>query len=99
VSNINLYNFTRRVPCGVSLSTFELIPAVATAQPGAMVTALFCQRLQSLSVLFSLKAFTDFFNFTNLCEVNEVRPNVVDFEQTASSTETNSAQQNRVDYE
>jgi len=38
VSNINLYNFTRRVPCGVSLSTFELIPAVATAQPGALVT-------------------------------------------------------------
>ena len=38
MTNINLYNFTRRVPCGVSLSTFELIPAVATAQPGALVT-------------------------------------------------------------
>ena len=33
-----LIHFTRRVPCGVSLSTFELIPSVATAQPGAMVT-------------------------------------------------------------
>jgi len=57
VSNINLYNFTRRVPCGVSLShihpfshtsTFELIPAVATAQPGALVTV---QRLRKCSDL------------------------------------------------
>jgi len=40
VTNINLYSFAGGVPCGVSLSTFELIPAVATAQPGALVTVV-----------------------------------------------------------
>ena len=55
MSNINLYNFTRRVPCGVSLSTFELIPAVATAQPGAMVTVLAIRYSQGPLIDFDAK--------------------------------------------
>jgi len=44
VTNINLYNFYQKssVWCFAfsHTSTFELIPAVATAQPGALVTVI-----------------------------------------------------------